>query len=420
MKSFMLLITYRLTFLCASADRCGFLSLSLSVSLPEHIYLSFPPARHDKEIDYLSFSCWINFGALLFGCFIDAVALILLVACHTFTSCSILIYLFNLTAIVCMQCSEMVCSQLIFDSHDVSKICSYTQWCMKRRRNQRKKTLSHTYHKMQHFLTRFFFTTIYRFLSIECQYKCRTKRSRLTNGEKESNRESWMRTKKHAQKLSDFKPSQSSDKVHWQNYTHDEREKNHFEKQMKTGLSEIPMQWAAEISFRYAKAHGFHIPLLFSPLSVAFSAITLFCYLYRMCSLVRLLALLHAYACFPSSSSSSFLLFRTCRAMQILFTAIAQNKGPYTLSPHTHLYVYILHTLKSSAIWRSWLTINQRMKNEPIFFEKKKFCYLTKRLRPKKKNNNHTTELWRIQKKPKKVYKQTKHEPSLRSTNGAH
>lgn len=97
--------------------------------------------------------------------------------------------------------------------------------------------------------------------------------------------------------------------------------------------------------------------------------VVLFCIVcYCMC----LLAFLHAFACF-FFFFSFFLRYFAHAEMCVCHVNLVYRNRPkqrsiYTLLPHIYTYKYVLHTLKSSAIWRSWLTINQRMKNEPIFF----------------------------------------------------
>lgn len=109
MKSFMLLITYRLTFLCASADRYGFFRVSISLSR------SF--SSRDKEIDYLSFSStlyccyWYCYSELFTPLCNWCGGSLRLNSPHIYSRIQTLhfnlfIYL-TLSCIVCMQCSQM-------------------------------------------------------------------------------------------------------------------------------------------------------------------------------------------------------------------------------------------------------------------------------------------------------------------------
>lgn len=162
MKSFKLLITYRLTFLCASADRYGYF-------------------LRDKEIDYLSFSlhmhifvvvvvaymyCWTiclyNFSPAcspLLSSNATISVVVLLMSFFSFASTHhfimvycILIYLFNLISIV-FACNGFQCLY----THCKGTVRASFAQCQNENKTERERK-HYTNNKTQHFLTLIFFS----------------------------------------------------------------------------------------------------------------------------------------------------------------------------------------------------------------------------------------------------------------------
>lgn len=216
--------------------------------------------------------------------------------------------------------------------------------------------------------------------------------------------QSWKRTKKHAQKKNSAILKQARVQIKTTGKI------THMKKRRKAKwrrLSEIPMQWAAKISFRYAKVHGLHIIYFLLFFSYFVWAFVLFCFVLLLCVSFR--AFLHECACF--FSSFFFLLFRTCRDVRM------PCKSCLPQSPKTNVHILFynifcihwslppsddldLRSINEGKMNRSFFEISVTLPNvcgkkQRITKQQHKTNY-TKSKEAKKKKSIQTNKTWNI------------------------